>query len=569
MRHFYHYIARKAFPAKLTALIGMEILLMVVISIAMLFAAREMLITERGAKAQAVIENVWNLANALQKEAEAGKFTQDDAKQRFFELAAKLWYDNHSNYTFIYDTKTGVSVVNPGTPNLIGKDMRQKQDALGKFFARDMLDIAANGGRGSVHYTFPRAMGGVPLEKTSYVQGFAPWNLMIATASYQDDIDDTIRALAYKAALIIGGVVLLSIGLAFLTTRSIIRPLNRLKSCMAGLSAGRLEIEVPDTNRLDEVGSMARSVQVFKDNMIKLGHMAQEQEQITLAAAAEQKATMNRTADAFEAKVSGLVSHVFSAATDLRGTATSMSTAASDTTQQAANVAAAAEEASAGVQTVAAAAEELAASINEISRQVAQSSRIAGKAVDDATRTNMIVRALAEGAQKIGNVLELISNIAGQTNLLALNATIEAARAGDAGKGFAVVASEVKSLAQQTAKATDEIGSQIGQIQTATAEAVEAIKGITVTIEEVSAIATTISLAVEEQGVATAEIARNVQQTAASMQLVTANIGGVSLAANSTGTAANHVLGAAGALSKQAEQLSAELTSFLAGVRAA
>jgi methyl-accepting chemotaxis protein len=221
------------------------------------------------------------------------------------------------------------------------------------------------------------------------------------------------------------------------------------------------------------------------------------------------------------------------------------------------------------MQTVASAAEELTASIGEISRQVTQSSKITGKAVDDARRTDAIVRVLAEGPQKIGQVVDLIASIAGQTNLLALNATIEAARAGDAGKGFAVVATEVKSLATQTAKATQDIGSQIGQIQAATAEAVQAIKGITTTIEEVNAIATAIAAAVEEQGSATAEIARNVQQTAASTHDVTTNIAGVSQAADETGIAAGHVLEAASGLSQQAEQLTAKVNSFVAGVRAA
>jgi methyl-accepting chemotaxis protein len=163
----------------------------------------------------------------------------------------------------------------------------------------------------------------------------------------------------------------------------------------------------------------------------------------------------------------------------------------------------------------------------------------------------------------------LIANIAGQTNLLALNATIEAARAGDAGKGFAVVASEVKSLATQTARATEEITGQISQIQTATRDAVEAIHGIAVTIEELSAIATAIAAAVEEQGAASAEIARNVQQTAQATQDVTVNISGVSRTSGQTGDAAGQVLGSAVGLSRQAETLSAEVHSFLAGVRAA
>jgi methyl-accepting chemotaxis protein len=249
-----------------------------------------------------------------------------------------------------------------------------------------------------------------------------------------------------------------------------------------------------------------------------------EQKRMTAEAAAMQRANLNETATAFEAKVGKLVSMLASGATELQATADSMSSTAIRTNNQASSVAAAAEQASAGVQMVAAAAEELTASISEISRRVSQSSR---------------------------------------------NATIEAARAGDAGKGFAVVASEVKSLALQTAKATQEIGAQIGHIQSATAGAVQAIKEIGSTIGQISDIAATIAAAVEEQGAATAEIARNVQRTAKSTEDVTANIGGVSQAANDTGAAATEVLGAANGLSQQAEQLTVEVSSFVAGIRAA
>ena len=271
----------------------------------------------------------------------------------------------------------------------------------------------------------------------------------------------------------------------------------------------------------------------------------------------------------FSGKVGHLVGLVSSAATELQATAQSMTGTADMTMQQASNVASAAEEASVNVQTVASSAEELAASIGEISRQVAQSAKIAGKAADDAKRTDTVVRALAEGARSIGEVVGLISNIAGQTNLLALNATIEAARAGDAGKGFAVVASEVKSLATQTAKATDQISQQIGQIQSATNEAVAAIQGIAATIGEVNEIAAAIAAAVEEQGAATQEIARNVQQAASGTQEVTSNITGVSQGASSTGAAAGEVLSAAGELSRQAEQLTGEVGQYIAAMKAA
>jgi ABC-type transporter Mla subunit MlaD len=272
---------------------------------------------------------------------------------------------------------------------------------------------------------------------------------------------------------------------------------------------------------------------------------------------------------AFEGKAGALVGVVAAAATELRATAETLSDTTDKTTQQVSSVAAAVEQASVNVQTVAAAAEELSSSIAEITRQVAQSSTIAGKAVDDARRTDAIVKTLANGAQKIGDVVGLISSIAGQTNLLALNATIEAARAGDAGKGFSVVASEVKNLAAQTAKATGEISKQVVEIQTATGEAVKAIGSIAETIEELSRIASTIAGAVEEQGSATQEIARNIQEAASGTQHVSANVVGVSQGAKETGAAATQVLAAAGELSSQAEQLHGDVRAFITAVKAA
>ncbi len=280
-------------------------------------------------------------------------------------------------------------------------------------------------------------------------------------------------------------------------------------------------------------------------------------------------ATRAKLATEFQGKIGQLVGTLGESAKALEGTAQSMAASADETTGQASTVAAAAEEASASVQTVAASAEQLTSSIGEISRQVTQSAQITGKAVQEARRTDSIVRALSEGADKIGQVVDLITNIAGQTNLLALNATIEAARAGEAGRGFAVVASEVKSLAQQTARATEEIGAQIAQVQSATNDAVEAIRGITGTIEEVSSIAATIAAAVEEQGAATAEIARNVQQVSASTQDVTSNITGVSHAAQEAGVAVSQVLANANDVSKQTTRLTNEVDNFVATLKSA
>ena len=367
----------------------------------------------------------------------------------------------------------------------------------------------------------------------------------------------------------VAAVTLLVALLSLLVTRGVSRPIGGMTAAMNRLAARDMTVAIPGMGRGDEIGAMATSMQVFKDNMIEADRLRSEQEESKKRAEIEKKAAMNRMADEFEASVKDIVQAVSSASTELQTTARDMTATAEETSRQSTAVAAASEQASTNVQTVASAAEELSSSIAEISRQVSESAKIAGQAVDEAARTNEKVQTLAEAAQKIGDVVKLINDIAGQTNLLALNATIEAARAGEAGKGFAVVASEVKSLANQTAKATEEIAGQVNSIQDATGEAVGAIQHIGGTIGRLSEIATTIASAVEEQGAATQEIARNVQQASAGTAEVSSNISGVTQAAADTGTAASQVLGSSGELSQQSEMLRHNVDSFIATIRAA
>jgi methyl-accepting chemotaxis protein len=364
-------------------------------------------------------------------------------------------------------------------------------------------------------------------------------------------------------------VVLATLGWAILiVNRSITSPISSITETMSRLAGGEKTIAIPFVERTDEIGSMADAVQVFKENMIKADELtaAQDVERKAKEARAERMAARTM---AFDNVVRLSLSTVSTASKQMEGSATSMQAVAEETNVQSAAVAAASEQASANVQTVAAATEELTSSIQEIGRQVAHSTQVTAKAVEEGNKAKNLVRSLDEAAQKIDKVVALITDIAEQTNLLALNATIEAARAGEAGKGFAVVASEVKNLANQTAKATEEISTQISSVQSATKSSVDALESIFGTINQISQISTTIAAAIEEQSAATAEISRNVEQAAIGTREVSSNIAGVTQAAGETGQVSMQVLGAAQSLARESDDLRKEVDGFLRDIQEA
>jgi methyl-accepting chemotaxis protein len=552
---------------KLILLLGLSVLAVVVSIGAAASLMRQRMYDDRVDTLRSVVQSALAIAQSLQNRVAAHELTHDEAFARFaadvhaIRFAAGLGYLTAQN-------DEGVMLLHATVPAMEGKKSATK-DANGVWITDLVRNVLRYNDEGVINYPFPKPGQTDPLLKAVYVARFAPWQLNVLSGVWTDDLDIAFHSSLLELAAIGGGILMLTLIAAWAVERDISGSLGRLRAAMTRLAGGDRTTAIPGAERRDEVGDMAKAVLVFQEGMTETERLRNAQEEARQEAGANQRAALIQLADAFESTVGGLVGTLSSSSTNLEATARSMTGTASLNNEQAATVASAADEASAGLQTVASAAEELTASIGEISRQVAHSSKISMQSVEDARRTDALVRTLADGADKIGTVVGLIADIASRTNLLALNATIEAARAGDAGKGFAVVASEVKSLANQTGKATEEIGAQVAQIQAATKQVVEAIRGISATIEEVSAISTAIAVAVEQQGAAATEIAHNVQQTSLAARAVTTGIGGVSQVAAETGAAAGQVLTAAADLSKQAERLSSEANNFVASVRAA
>jgi methyl-accepting chemotaxis protein len=551
---------------KLGILVGVTLLSLCAAGVIAGYLMKREMLSARVDKAKALVEMGLSFAAGLKKDVDAGTMTKKAALDELGKRGNSMTYDNGAGYLFgtSYD---GITVLSPD-PKQIGTN-RVDLVINGRATSRELLDGVRAKGEMLIAYEYVKPGQETPIRKIGYAVAVPGFDMFIGTGVYIDDIDAKMKPLAWLLGLAILGIGVISGSIACLIGRSISKPLSRLGARMQDLADGKLEGEIPGLDRCDEVGAMAGTVQVFKDNAVRIRELEEAETAVQARTAEERRAAMENIASDFERSITGIVRSVSTAAAGMQTTAQSMTATASDASARAATVGAASESSSNKVGTVAAAAEELSSSVAEISRQVARSSEVARGAVVEAERTNTTVQALSSGAERIGEVVKLIHSIAAQTNLLALNATIEAARAGESGRGFAVVASEVKALANQTAKATEEISAQVSAMQASTGEAVTSIGGITETIAKMSEITSSFLTAIAQQGDATREIAASIQSIAAGSNEISLHMGGVAAAASATGKAASEVLSNARELDNQSGLLRNALDEFLGKIRAA
>jgi methyl-accepting chemotaxis protein len=481
-----------------------------------LYGIHSALYAERLNGARFVSQVANTLIDDYYKQSQEGKLSVEEAQKRAKESLRPMRF-NKVDYLFIWSGKAK-GVMHPLNKNFDGgADGMDVKDKFGVPIVQELIKSASSP-TGTYEFSYywphPNNMNGDPVKKIAYATYFKPWDWVIGTGVYTDDVATAFMDYVIVFGSIAAVMTLLALVFATLISRSIVKPLGGLRSVLQQMMSGNLACTISGTDRSDELGDMARSIAMLQEGARDRERLETESRRMKEEAEQAQVRTLSQVADRFEKDVGGLLSGLGASARNMAGTAGKVGEQAVENARRSATAVAVAETVSSNTQTVASGVEELAASIREISRSVQQSNSVAQACEDRSRQTVERVQGLVDAARRIGEVVKLVADIAEQTNLLALNATIEAARAGEAGKGFAVVASEVKNLASQTAKATEDITAQVANIQSSTDAAAGDISGVSQEIHRIRELTAVIAAAIEEQNAATSEISRAVGDAA-------------------------------------------------------
>ncbi|MFD2177582.1 methyl-accepting chemotaxis protein [Veronia pacifica] len=393
-------------------------------------------------KTRDLVDSAQTLLSYYHSKQLSGELSMTDAQQAAKKAISALRYEG-TNYFWINNLEPRM-VMHPIKPALNGKNIANKTDANGKALFLEMVDTARKHGQGFVYYMWPKPGSDVDVEKLSYVQLFKPWNWIIGTGVYIDDVDALVwQRLQSAITMLFISVIVMAIAASWIS-RSLTRPCRATQNAMEDIASGEGDL----TKHLavdgkDEISHIATAFNLFTD---KLRHIVTDISPITrdVTSSAIELTEVARDASSRVVEQQNAVDAVSDAMEALQLQNQEVTEAA----RTAANAAQKASERSGSGSQI----------ITEASGHMQQLSQTV-----ESTQKN--VRELAEETQKVSAVLDVIRGVAEQTNLLALNAAIEAARAGEQGRGFAVVADEVRTLATRTSSSTDEIEQIVTTLQ--------------------------------------------------------------------------------------------------------
>ncbi len=248
------------------------------VSIQLLFDARQSLLEARRAEVKHLDEAAWTLVASYHDLAARGLMTEDAAKEAAKNAVRAMHYDG-TNYFFVWDLD-GTGVAHGGNPGLEGRNFVSGPDAARSPGIADMVGklvgIARDQKEGFARYRIPKAGQTTALDKVGYAKLFEPWGWSVGTGAYVADIDAFFWSRAREGALAVVGLMILSGCLSFVLGRDLSRSLGGLTGAVKALTSGDLGVPVPSTDRGDEVGVMARAMRVFKDTAVKAARQGAE-----------------------------------------------------------------------------------------------------------------------------------------------------------------------------------------------------------------------------------------------------------------------------------------------------
>ena len=547
---------------RLSLLVGLALTIFAAALVYSLYHYQDAMVAERKSKLAAMDGNMLTLFKHYHELETAGTLTREEAQTRAKDAVRALRYED-SGYFWINDMNA-VIVMHPIKPALDGTDQSGMADPTGKHIFTEFVKAvkASPTGQDFVDYYWPKPGFEEPVLKYSHVAGFAPWGWVVGTGVYADDLAALFRRNAIEMAVILAAGGLATILAAYAIVKSVTGPVMRLKASMQAIAQEDVSGDVPETDRKDEIGEMAKVVSVLRQSVAeraelrirdseqqaRLDDERTEGERRQRAVSRSQADAMHTVGEALErlaagdltvsidaiapeyAKLREDFNRAVEALSSVIG-AISRSTdvvhgSAADIAGAANNLSHRTEQQAASLEETAAALDEITATVRNASERAAEASRMVAETRQSADRSGTIVRdavaamsRIENASSRIGQIIGVIDEIAFQTNLLALNAGVEAARAGEAGRGFAVVAQEVRELAQRSANAAKEIkglisnsAAEVGNGVTLVRSTGDALTEIEALVNQVNDQVISIATSAREQATGLAEVNAAVNQ---------------------------------------------------------